>query len=73
MPDLNNAWVMRGGEKKSCLGEIKDKEWVNNVFIKDVARRGAAIIEARKLSSAASAASSVCDHVHDWFAGTRPG
>ena len=35
--------------------------------------KGAAIIEARKLSSAASAASAICDHIHDWFAGTRPG
>jgi len=35
--------------------------------------KGAAIIEARKLSSAASAASATCDHVHDWFAGTKTG
>ena len=34
---------------------------------------GGAIIEARKLSSAASAASATCDHIHDWFAGTMPG
>ena len=35
--------------------------------------RGAAIIAARKLSSAASAASAICDHVHDWLVGTKPG
>jgi len=38
-----------------------------------VAKRGAAIIEARKLSSAASAANAVCDHIHDWFVGTNKG
>lgn len=48
-------------------------EWVRGKFITDVAKRGAAIIEARKLSSAASAANATCDHVHDWFAGTIPG
>ena len=37
-----------------------------------IIRQGAAIIEARKLSSAASAASAVCDHVHDWHFGTQP-
>lgn len=47
--------------------------WVNDVFIKTVAKRGGAIIEARKLSSAASAASATCDHMHDWFNGTRQG
>lgn len=46
-------------------------KWVNDVFIKTVAKRGGAIIEARKLSSAASAASATCDHMHDWFNGTR--
>ena len=42
-------------------------------FISDVAKRGAAIIAARKLSSAASAASATCDHVHDWIIGTKEG
>jgi malate/lactate dehydrogenase len=38
-----------------------------------VAKRGGAIIAARKLSSAASAANAVCDHIHDWFIGTLSG
>lgn len=60
-------------QKKEILKEINDMTWVNDYFIKTVAKRGAAIIEARKSSSAASAASATCDHVHDWFAGTKPG
>lgn len=38
-----------------------------------MAKRGGAIIAARKLSSAASAASSTCDHVHDWLVGSKSG
>jgi malate dehydrogenase len=49
---------------------INDDKWVQGEFIKTVQQRGAAIIQARKLSSAASAASSACDHVRDWFLGT---
>lgn len=58
---------------KSVKSEINDEKWINEKFIPVVAKRGAAIIEARKSSSAASAASSVCDHIHDWLAGTRKG
>ena len=43
---------------------------LNGEFIKIVQQRGAAIIKARKLSSALSAASSACDHIHDWVLGT---
>jgi malate dehydrogenase len=50
---------------------IKDDKWVEDEFVSVVSKRGAAIIEARKLSSAASAANAVCDHVHDWFVGTQ--
>jgi malate/lactate dehydrogenase len=38
-----------------------------------VAKRGAAIIDKRKASSAASAANAICDHVHDWILGTKKG
>jgi len=41
--------------------------------VEQVAKRGGAIIEKRKASSAASAASAVCDHIHDWLIGTEDG
>ena len=51
---------------------INDQKWLEGSFIKDVALRGAEIIKARKLSSAASAANAACDHIHDWIIGTKP-
>ena len=50
---------------------INDKDWYENTFISTVGKRGAAIIEARGLSSAASAASAAIDHVRDWVLGTN--
>jgi malate dehydrogenase len=50
-----------------------DPGWVENQFIPVVAKRGAAIIEARGSSSAASAAGAAIDHVHDWVLGTPEG
>ncbi len=52
---------------------INDQDWLENVFIPTVQKRGAAIIEARGLSSAASAANAAIDHVRDWVLGTREG
>jgi malate dehydrogenase len=52
---------------------INDQEWLEKSFIPTVQKRGAAIIEARGLSSAASAASAAIDHVRDWVLGTPPG
>ena len=49
---------------------IADNKWVEGEFMKTIQQRGAAIIAARKLSSAASAASAACDHIRDWFLGT---
>ena len=49
---------------------INDQEWNANVFLPTVGKRGAAIIEARGLSSAASAANAAIDHIHDWWLGT---
>jgi len=68
-PDLFNAKV--GG--KNAAEVVDDQAWLENDFIPTVARRGAAIIEARGLSSAASAASAALDHVRTWFHGTEPG
>src|SRR3954467_15994719 len=52
---------------------INDQGWLENTFIPTVQKRGAAIIDARGLSSAASAANAAIDHVRDWVAGTRDG
>ncbi len=52
---------------------INDQKWIEDTFIPTVQKRGAAIIEARGLSSATSAASAVVDHVHDWVYGTPAG
>ena len=49
---------------------INDQDWNANVFLPTVGKRGAAIIEARGLSSAASAANAAIDHIHDWWLGT---
>ncbi|HEX8012576.1 MAG TPA: malate dehydrogenase [Casimicrobiaceae bacterium] len=54
----------------SLKDKIGDENWNRTVFIPTVGKRGAAVIEARGLSSAASAANAAIDHVHDWFAGT---
>ncbi|MGC7403732.1 malate dehydrogenase [Pandoraea pneumonica] len=50
---------------------INDDVWNNDVFLPTVGKRGAAIIEARGLSSAASAANAAIDHIHDWVLGTN--
>jgi malate dehydrogenase len=50
---------------------INDEEWNRTVFLPKVGKRGAAIIEARGLSSAASAANAAIDHIHDWVLGTN--
>ncbi len=67
-PDLFHAEV--GG--KSIAGQV-DHDWLESTFIPTVAKRGAAIIEARGASSAASAANAAIDHVHDWVHGTTTG
>jgi malate dehydrogenase len=60
-------------EGKKVWPMINDQEWLEKTFIPTVQKRGAAIIEARGLSSAASAANAAMDHVRDWIDGTRPG
>ena len=50
---------------------VNDQEWYRNTFIPTVGKRGAAIIEARGLSSAASAANAAIDHIRDWVMGTN--
>jgi len=68
-PDVTHAKV----KGQSAAEAIGDQEWVQSEFIPTVQKRGAAIIEARGASSAASAANAAVDHVHDWVLGTPPG
>jgi malate dehydrogenase len=68
-PDLFQAEA--GGKKVWPM--INDQAWLEGTFIPTVQKRGAAIIEARGLSSAASAANAAIDHVRDWVHGTRAG
>ena len=56
---------------ESVKDMINDQEWNANVFLPTVGKRGAAIIEARGLSSAASAANAAIDHMRDWALGTN--
>jgi len=65
-PDLFTAKV-RG---ELAAGVVDDQAWLENEFLPNVGKRGAAIIEARGSSSAASAASAAIDHVRDWVSGT---
>ena len=62
-PDLDHAEI-RGSLVRELL---PDQDWVESVFIPTVQKRGAAVIEARGLSSAASAANSAVSHMHDWM------
>jgi malate dehydrogenase len=57
-------------EGQSVKALINDEAWNRDVFLPTVGKRGAAIIEARGLSSAASAANAAIDHVRDWVLGT---
>jgi malate dehydrogenase len=68
-PDLVNAKV----SGSSAWDAVDDEAWIADEFIPRVAKRGAAIIEARGASSAASAANAAIDHVHDWVLGTPEG
>lgn len=67
-PDISHCRV----NGKSAL-DLVSRDWAIDHFIPKIQRRGAAIIEARGLSSAASAADAVVDHVHNWVLGTPEG
>ena len=71
-PDIRQAEVA-GKNAADVLGDQAGQSWIENEFIPTVAKRGAAIIEARGASSAASAANAAIDHVHDWVNGTAEG
>ena len=66
-PDYRFATV----NGQSLKDKINDAAWNSDAFIPQVGKRGAAIIEARGLSSAASAANAAIDHIHDWVLGSN--
>jgi len=66
-PDVANGTV-----NGKVVTDVVEKEYLQNEFIEIVQKRGAAVINARKMSSAMSAAKAAADHVHDWFFGTAP-
>ncbi len=68
-PDIFRAEI--GG--RSAAAVVDDQDWLENTFIPTVAKRGAAIIEARGASSAASAANAAIDHINTWVHGTPEG
>jgi malate dehydrogenase len=69
VPDVTHARV--NAQPLAML--VTDAHWVEHELVKDVQERGAAIIKARKLSSAMSAAAAVGAHLRDWFHGTKAG
>lgn len=70
-PDVCNATATGGGVKKSVNEAIGNAAYLQNEFVATVQKRGAAVIAARKMSSAMSAAKAACDHMHDWWNGTN--
>jgi malate dehydrogenase len=68
-PDLVNARV----DGSPAWDQVDDEAWIADEFIPTVGKRGAAIIEARGASSAASAANAAIDHIRDWLLGTPDG
>jgi malate dehydrogenase len=68
-PDIFHAAVAG----KNAAEVVNDQQWLEDDFIPTVAKRGAAIIEARGSSSAASAANAAIAHIHDWVNGTPDG
>ena len=68
-PDIFHAKV----KGQNAAEAVDDQEWLENDFIPTVQKRGAAVIDARGASSAASAANAAVDHVRDWVRGTPDG
>lgn len=72
-PDAVHASVDIDGVKTPVFDAVKDDAWLTGDFITTVQKRGAAVLAARQLSSAMSAAKAICDHMRDWWFGTEEG
>uniref|UniRef100_A0AAV1TIM3 malate dehydrogenase n=1 Tax=Peronospora matthiolae TaxID=2874970 RepID=A0AAV1TIM3_9STRA len=75
VPDVTHAEVMlpRAGKNEPLDKIVTDKDWIETQLVKGVQERGAAIIKARKLSSAMSAAAAIGAHLRDWLHGSKEG
>ncbi|XP_068606757.1 malate dehydrogenase, cytoplasmic-like isoform X2 [Brachionichthys hirsutus] len=72
-PDVHHAKVNAHGGEVPVYDAVKDDAWLHAGFISTVQQRGGAVIKARKLSSAMSAAKAICDHMRDIWFGTKEG
>lgn len=72
-PDAAHADVVLASGTKRVPAALNDDAWLNGVFLETIQKRGAAVIAARKMSSAMSAAKAAGDHMRDWWMGTKPG
>ncbi|MFH4973866.1 hypothetical protein AB6A40_000575 [Gnathostoma spinigerum] len=73
VPDAKHAKVRKDGKEVDAYIAVNDEAWIKGDFMTTVQKRGAVIIEKRKLSSAMSAAKAACDHIHNWYVGTAEG
>nr|CAD7400101.1 unnamed protein product [Timema poppensis] len=73
VPDVRSATVTVGGSTIGVYEAVKDDAWLQGEFITTIQKRGAAVIAARKMSSAMSAAKAAGDHMRDIWQGTPPG
>jgi len=69
-PDVRHSTALVNGKTMPVPEAVKDDNYLKNEFLTTVQSRGAAVIKARKLSSAMSAAKAVADHMRDWWFGT---
>lgn len=73
VPDATHAVVNLNSKEMPVYDAIKDEGWLRGEFVETVQKRGAAVIAARKMSSALSAAKAAGDHMRDWWHGTCQG
>ncbi|XP_014233659.1 malate dehydrogenase, cytoplasmic [Trichogramma pretiosum] len=71
-PDAAHATVEKDCVAHPVSKAINDDAWLNGEFVETIQKRGAAVIAARKMSSAMSAAKAAGDHMRDWWFGTKP-
>ncbi|KAL7674554.1 hypothetical protein ACOME3_000831 [Neoechinorhynchus agilis] len=72
-PDTFHGHVRQDGKWVPINNAVNDIDWIKGDFVTTIQKRGAAIIAARKLSSALSAAKAASDHMRDWWRGTEEG
>jgi len=72
-PDAAHATATLPTGQKPVHAAVNDEAWLNGSFLETIQKRGAAVIAARKMSSAMSAAKAAGDHMRDWWVGTKPG